>query len=174
MAETNGADIPVFTKFDLLPQLLLRLDRHLIFPLLEFSASQLEDEDGNVKDETKLREITRAKYELLKKTNMTDYVANLLCELEGLDTPPAEFSDKRQKVLAKLEQYDEETSKITGLLGREDVVGNLRNDKVANLEFLKKEHEVGHPTAPGNKKLHVLTMHYPGHYRPCQCPLRFW
>ncbi len=134
--------IPAVSAFDLLPQLVLRLDRHLIFPLLEFSASQLEDEGGNVKDEAKLREITQAKYELLKKTNMTDYVANLLCEIEGLDTPPAEFGDKRQKVLSKLEQFEEETSKITGLLGREDVVGNLRSDKVANLEFLKKEHEV--------------------------------
>lgn len=142
MASTNGGGIPTISEFDLLPKLIARLDRHLIFPLLEFSAGQLEDEEGGSKDDTKSRQITQAKYELLRKTNMTDYVANLLCELEGLDNPPAEFSTRRQKVLAQMEKYEDDTSKLTELLGREDVVSNLRSDKVANLEFLKKEHEV--------------------------------
>lgn len=139
---TNGA-IPSVSEFDLLPSIVARLDRHLIFPLLEFSASQLdEDDDGNVKDEEKARVITKAKYELLNKTNMTDYVANLLCELEGLDQPPAEFGAKRQKVISQLDKYEQDTEKLRDLLGREDVVSNLRSDKVANLEFLKKDHEV--------------------------------
>ncbi|ROW08751.1 hypothetical protein VPNG_06382 [Cytospora leucostoma] len=135
------ADLTI-SEFDLLPQLVARLDRHLIFPLLEFSSSQLENEDGSFKDETKSRELQKAKYELLKKTNMTDYVANLYCDLEGLQDPPKEYADKRQQVIETLEKYEEATSKITELLQREDVVTNLRSDKVANLEFLKKEHEV--------------------------------
>jgi translation initiation factor 3 subunit E len=131
------------SEFDLLPKLVTRLDRHMIFPLLEFSAGQLEDEEtGSPKDAAKAREITRAKYELLKKTNMTDYVANLYCELEGLENPPDEFAAKRQKVIETLEKFEDETSKITELLQNEDVVSNLRSDKVANLEFLKKEHGV--------------------------------
>ncbi|OAA65358.1 eukaryotic translation initiation factor 3 subunit [Niveomyces insectorum RCEF 264] len=141
-ADANGAGIPAVSEFDLLPQLVLRLDRHLIFPLIEFAAGQLEDEDGTSKDEDKSREITKAKFELLKKTNMTDYVANLYCEINDLDAPPAEFAESRKKVLAKMEQFEDETSKLRDLLGREDVVGNLRSDKVANLEFLKKEHDV--------------------------------
>lgn len=136
MAEATAA------KFDLMPQVVLRLDRHLIFPLVEFAAGQLEDEDGGSKDEAKSHEITKAKYELLKKTNMTDYVANLYCEIENLDAPPAEFAESRNKVLAKLEQFEIDTTKLRDLLGNEDVVGNLRSDKVANLEFLKKEHDV--------------------------------
>ncbi|KUI62404.1 Eukaryotic translation initiation factor 3 subunit E [Cytospora mali] len=135
------ADLTI-SEFDLLPQLVARLDRHLIFPLLEFSSGQLENEDGSLKDETKTRELLKAKYELLKKTNMTDYVANLYCDMEGLQDPPKEFADKRQKVIETLEKYEENTSKITELLQREDVVTNLRSDKVANLEFLKKDHEV--------------------------------
>lgn len=134
---TNGPT----AEDNLLPKLVSHLDRHMIFPLLEFTGSQLEDEEGNV-DEEKAREITKAKYELLKKTNMTDYVANLYCEINGLDERPAEYAERREKVLAQLEQYEEETSKIRELLGREDVVNNLRSDKVANLEFLKREHEV--------------------------------
>jgi translation initiation factor 3 subunit E len=115
----------------------------MIFPLLEFNAGQLVDEEsGDVKDEAKAREINQAKYALLKKTDMTDYVANLYCDLEGLDEPPAEFADKKQKVFSQLQKYEQETSKIIELLERDDVVNNLRSDKVANLEFLKREHDV--------------------------------
>ncbi|KAK3688990.1 eIF3 subunit 6 N terminal domain-containing protein [Podospora appendiculata] len=138
----NGAS-PSLAEYDLMQKLAPHLDRHMIFPLLEFSAGQLVDEEsGDVKDEAKAREITQAKYSLLKKTNMTDYVANLYCELEGLDEPPVEFADKRQKVFSQLETYEQETSKITELLQRDDVVNALRSDKVANLEFLKRDHEV--------------------------------
>lgn len=119
---------------DLLPKLITHLDRHLIFPLLQFVAEQEDEPTGD---------ITRAKYELLKKTNMTDYVASLYCDLEGVEEPPKEFAIKRQEVLDRLEKFGEETEKITDLLGREDVVTSLRSDKVANLEFLKKEHDVG-------------------------------
>jgi translation initiation factor 3 subunit E len=119
---------------DLLPKLITHLDRHLIFPLLQFVADQ-EDEPSP--------EITKAKYELLKKTNMTDYVATLYCELEGVEEPPKQFASKRQEVLDRLEVFGQESEKITDLLGREDVVTGLRSDKVANLEFLRKEHDVG-------------------------------
>ncbi|RYO97216.1 hypothetical protein DL764_007357 [Monosporascus ibericus] len=125
-------------KYDLLPNLVRHLDRHLIFPLLEFQAGQIPEDAPD----SEVRAITQAKYELLKATNMTDFIGNLKAELEGLEQPPAEFNEKRQKVLARIEQFEKNTSKLTDLLGREDVVGNLRSDKVANLEFLKKEHDV--------------------------------
>lgn len=132
----NAAKTPeeVASENDLLPRLVTHLDRHLIFPLLQFVADQ-EDEPS--------REITKAKYELLKKTNMTDYVASLYCEMNGVQEPPKEFATKRQEVLDHLEQFNQESEKITDLLGREDVVTSLRSDKVANLEYLKKEHDVG-------------------------------
>jgi translation initiation factor 3 subunit E len=118
---------------DLLPKLVTHLDRHLIFPLLQFVGDQ---------DEEPSRENIEAKYELLKKTNMSDYVASLYCEMKGVDEAPKEFSAKRQEVLDRLELFGQETEKITDLLGREDVVTSLRSDKVANLEYLKKEHDV--------------------------------
>lgn len=137
----NGG--PSLAEYDLILKLAQHLDRHMIFPLLEFSAGQLVDEEsGEVKDAAKAREITQAKYALLKKTNMTDYVANLYCELEGLEEPPAEFADRKHKVFNQLEKLEQETSKIRELLERDDVVNNLRSDKVANLEFLKREHDV--------------------------------
>jgi translation initiation factor 3 subunit E len=123
----------VAKEYDLLPKLVTHLDRHLIFPLLQFVADQ-EDEPTQA--------ITKAKYELLKKTNMTDYVATLYCEMNGVDEAPKEFATKRQEVLDRLELFGQESEKITDLLGREDVVTSLRSDKVANLEYLKKEHDV--------------------------------
>ncbi|KAI0379445.1 putative eukaryotic translation initiation factor 3 subunit 6 [Hypomontagnella monticulosa] len=125
-------------EYDLLPKLVQHLDRHLIFPLLEFAAGQLPEDA----DDAAILPITKAKYELLKTTNMTDFVGNLKAELEGLEQPPPEFNDMRQKVISRLEQFEESTNKLVDLLGREDVVGNLRSDKVANLEFLKKDHDV--------------------------------
>lgn len=126
-------------EYNLLPKLVGHLDRHLIFPLLDFEAGQVAEDD-----DAKALEFTKAKYELLKTTNMIDFIGNLKAELEGLEEAPAEFNEKRQTVLSRLEQYEEETSKITDLLGREDVVTNLRTDKAANLEFLKNDHGVGY------------------------------
>merc|ERR1711964_334554 len=60
----------------------------------------------------------------------------------GLEDAPAEFATKRQEILDRLDKYSEESEKITDLLSREDVVTGLRSDKVANLEFLKKDHDV--------------------------------
>lgn len=118
---------------NLLPKLIKNLDRHLIFPLLQFVAEQ-QDED-NI-------EMTKAKYELLKSTNMTDYIASLYTEIHEVKEAPKEFASKRQEVLERLELFEQETAKITGLLGREDVITNLRADKIANLEYLKKDHDV--------------------------------
>lgn len=146
MASTESANGGILlSEYDLILKLAPHLDRHMIFPLLEFSASQLVDEDGEVKDTQKAREITQAKYALTKKTNMTDYVANLYCELQDLKEPPVEYSDRRQKVFAQLEKYEQETGKISELLDRDDVVEKLRADKVQNLEYLKREHDVRRP-----------------------------
>ncbi|KAK3997829.1 eukaryotic translation initiation factor 3 subunit E [Cladorrhinum sp. PSN332] len=144
MASTESANGGILlSEYDLFLKLAPHLDRHMIFPLLEFSASQLvDDETGQVKDAEKAREITQAKYALTKKTNMTDYVANLYCELQGIKEPPVEYSDRRQKVFAQLEKYEQETAKLSELLDRDDVVEKLRADKVQNLEFLKREHDV--------------------------------
>ncbi|KAL1885155.1 eukaryotic translation initiation factor 3 subunit E [Paecilomyces lecythidis] len=119
-------------EYDLLPKLIPYLDRHLVFPLLEFISGQ--DDESN--------EITRAKYELLKHTNMTDYVANLWQEINDSDKIPDEFVKKREEVLAKLQQYQEDSTKITELLQDDAVVGNLRSDKVANLKYLEEQHGV--------------------------------
>ncbi|KAI1935000.1 eukaryotic translation initiation factor 3 subunit E [Ophidiomyces ophidiicola] len=133
-AVSRSAKTPeeIIKEYDLLPKLIPYLDRHLAFPLLEFASTQEEEDDATVD------EITKAKYELLKQTNMTDYVASLWQEINNSDTIPEEFVKKREEVVLKLQQYVDESSKITELLQDDNIVGNLRSDKAANLKFLEE------------------------------------
>lgn len=120
-------------KYDILPKLIPHLDRHLIFPLLEKAADE-EDEEAS--------DITKSKYELLKDSNMTDYLAGLWRSLNHTDEIPAEFERRREEVLQRMSVFTEETSKIDNLLSDDSVVSNLRSDKVANLKFLESNHAV--------------------------------
>lgn len=130
MTQNTGKELQ---QNSLLPQLIPHLDRHLIFPLLEFLSGQ--DGDDTVT-------VTRTKYELLRTTNMTDYVASLWQEINDSDEMPTEFINKREEVLQRLSIYTDETSQIDELLSDDSVVSNLRSDKVANLKFLESNHGV--------------------------------
>ncbi len=126
MATTNEADFDP-AQYDLLAKMIPYLDRHLIYPLV----ADVEPSD----------ELTQFKFELLKTTNMTDFVGNLETEIRGLSEVPKEYSRKRDEVLAKRAQFEEDTSKIRAVLEDPDIVSNLRSDKLANLNYLK-EHGV--------------------------------
>ncbi|KAK5173012.1 eukaryotic translation initiation factor 3 subunit E [Saxophila tyrrhenica] len=122
-------------EHNLLPKLLPNLDRHLVFPLLNFQEEETpEDEDTT--------EITQLKYGLLKQTNMSDFVGDLYAQLNNLSERPQEFAKKREDVLNQRQQYEEQTEKIQGLLSDADVIGNLRADKVSNMNYLKETHGV--------------------------------
>ena len=120
-------------KYDVLPKLIPHLDRHMVFPLLEYALSEGED-DG--------LEITKTEYELLKPTNMTDFLAKLWQKINDSDHVPEEFGRRKDDVLQRATLFAEETSKIDELLDDESVVSNLRSDKVANLKFLETNHAV--------------------------------
>ncbi|KAI4286142.1 MAG: hypothetical protein L6R38_000124 [Xanthoria sp. 2 TBL-2021] len=131
--ETHAAPTSIAQQYDLLPKLIPNLDRHLTFPLLEFLSGLDGDESS---------EVLKAKYDLLKQTNMTDYVASLWQEINDSDDVPEEFLKKREEVLQRLSLFTEETKQIDELLNDESVVSNLRSDKVANLKFLEQQHGV--------------------------------
>ena len=128
-----GAAEILNSDHDLLQKLIPHLDRHLVFPLLEFISSH---------ESEAVEEIIQAKYELLEQTNMTDYVAALWQQLHPNDEVAQEFVRKREDVLRRLQLYTEESSRITDLLENPEVVNNLRSDKLANLQFLKDQHGV--------------------------------
>ena len=130
-AQPTSSDLA--SEYDLLPKFIPHLDRHMIFPLLEFMSGQ-EGEDST--------EVTKTKFELLKNTNMTDYLVGLWQEIHDSDDVPEEFVKRREEVLQRLELFSEETSQIDELLNDDNVVSNLRSDKVANLKFLEQQHNV--------------------------------
>ena len=130
--QAQGAS-DIASEYDLLPKLIPHLDRHMIFPLLEFISSQ-DGEDAT--------EVTKTKFELLKNTNMTDYLVGLWQEIHDSDDVPDEFAKRREEVLQRLELFSEETNQIDELLNDDSVVSNLRSDKVANLKFLEQQHNV--------------------------------
>ena len=135
MASTDGAadaaDIAAHHK--LLPKMLPYLDRHLIYPLLNFTS----DENAEQPIETK-----KAILELLKPTNMIDFTGQLDQEIRDLPDMPDEYRRKRDLVIQQRDTLDEETSTISRLLDDENVVANLRSDKVQNLAYLKDNHGV--------------------------------
>lgn len=128
MADGVNDTPDVADQYDYLPKMIPYLDRHLVYPLIN-------DMDPSP-------EITRMKFELLKETNMTDYVADLDAELRGKSDRPKEYEEKRERVLQKRAELEEETAKLRSLLEDQDVVSNLRSDKVANLNYLKENHGV--------------------------------
>ena len=123
-------------KYDLTQKLVPFLDRHLIFPLLEFLSQE---------DMYPAKDLMQAKYDLLKPTYMTDYTANLWKEIHDSDEIPAEFTEKRQHVLTTLQKLEEESQKILSVLEDQEVISALRQDKTQNLQYLKEHHAVPNP-----------------------------
>lgn len=125
-------------EYSLLDKFAAQLSRHLFFHLLDFEAGKAQDAG----DEAREREVLEAKVRLLEGTNMSDYVASMYSQLHGGAEPPEKYARQRQAVLAQMEKLEEGTARISELLMTDEVVNNLRSDKVANLAYLEKEHGV--------------------------------
>jgi len=142
MAQSNGmngdaAATPqdLVKEYTLLPKMLPHLDRHLVFPLLNFEEEEApEDEDTTP--------ITELKYSLLSGTNMSDFVGDLYAQLHNLPERPAEFAQKREEVLERRRKFEEETETMQGLLADAEVINMLRSDKASNMNYLKENHGV--------------------------------
>ena len=133
MADSATAGASIAEQYSLLPKLMPNLDRHLVYPLLNFSS---DEEAEQTLEQKKLL------IELLKPTNMTDFVGQLHQDVHGLDEMPAEFTQTREQVLSKRDELEAATAKISELLDDENVVTNLRSDKAQNLQYLKDSHGV--------------------------------
>ena len=125
---------PDAAKHDLTSELGKYLDRHLVFPLLEFLQLQ------KVYPE---KEILEAKIELLQKTNMIDFAADIWKSLHGKSDAPPEMTKRREEVIANLQQLQAKAAKIVGFLSDPALVKQLRSDKSYNLNLLSSEHGVG-------------------------------
>ncbi|KAG6414140.1 hypothetical protein SASPL_126858 [Salvia splendens] len=86
------------SKFDLTPRIAPNLDRHLVFPLLEFL-----QERGLYPEE----DILKAKIELLNHTNMVDYAMDIHKSLYRSDDVPQDMIDRRAEVVGRLKVLED-------------------------------------------------------------------
>ncbi|KAI8376993.1 eIF3 subunit 6 N terminal domain-containing protein [Blakeslea trispora] len=117
---------------DLTLRMIPFLDRHLVFPLLEF----LE-----VKEVYVLDDLLKAKYDLFKNSNMVDFVLDLYKKLHKTEETPKEFAEKREKVLSQMEELRAKAQQVMNVLEKPEVIAALRQDKAQNLQYLKDNYK---------------------------------
>ena len=86
--------LPAGAPGDLTAALAPFLDRHLLFPLVEFLSARGAYEPASLTD---------AKIELLAGTNMVDYAADVWRAAHGGGDPPRELVARRDDVVARLQ-----------------------------------------------------------------------
>ena len=148
-------------EHDLTAKLAKSMDRHLVFPLLEWlSAKELYPED----------QIQQGKLDLLNKTNMLDYAMEIYTQLNNRD-PPQELKERRTEVVQNLRKLQvcslvqmtlqpshrhefrtsyasllpsqAQADSIVQFLSDETLVKQLKQEKAQNLPWLQREHNIG-------------------------------
>lgn len=120
-------------KWDLTNVLAPYLDRHLVFPLLEFlSAREIYDRS----------DILKAKLEVINKTNMVDYSVDITQLLNPGEVPEA-LKVKREEVINQFKELDEAASPTLSLLVDDEVTKNIsqHRDTKGLLAYLTKEYQ---------------------------------
>lgn len=135
MASASAPEDPT-GDYAFLEKLIRPMDRHLIYPLLQHYL-----EDDNISTERK-NDLQLAIYRLLQSTNMVDFVSDLYGQISGPKGDAPNFEAKREQVLERLQQYEQDTEQLSNLLSDENVTSQLRSDKVANLKYLEESHQV--------------------------------
>ncbi|KAG1488150.1 hypothetical protein G6F54_012231 [Rhizopus delemar] len=122
-------------KHDLTMKMIPFLDRHLVFPLLEF----LELKEVYVS-----KDLLKAKYDLFQNSNMVDFVLDLYKKLNSTEDAPKEFSEKREKVLGQMEDLRSKAQKVMDVLEKPEVIAALCQDKTENIQYLRDNYQVNY------------------------------
>eukprot|EP00013_Stygamoeba_regulata_P005485 CAMPEP_0177637292 /NCGR_PEP_ID=MMETSP0447-20121125/4895_1 /TAXON_ID=0 /ORGANISM="Stygamoeba regulata, Strain BSH-02190019" /LENGTH=424 /DNA_ID=CAMNT_0019139213 /DNA_START=21 /DNA_END=1295 /DNA_ORIENTATION=+ len=121
-------------EFDLTNTIASFLDRHLVFPLLEFLQSKMIYPEDDV---------LKAKLELLSKTNMVDFASEIHKSLHKSEDVPPEMLANREVIVNKLKTSQQEAGPLLQLLdNKQDVVKQLKNEKNFTMQYLKEHHGV--------------------------------
>ncbi|ROT83032.1 hypothetical protein C7M84_023789 [Penaeus vannamei] len=120
--------------YDLTSKLGPFLDRHLVFPLMEFLSVK------RIYDETDLQ---RAKLELLSNTNMVDFAMDIHGSLYPGQPVPAELPERRSRVVSELKRLQTETEPIFKIFSDNEVQKQLQTsrDHRALMQFLIENHD---------------------------------
>lgn len=119
--------------WDLTPRMGPYLDRHLVFPLLEFLSVK------GIYDET---DLLRARLDLLANTNMVDFIMDVHKTLYPDKEVPPELSEKRQRVVDEFKQLQNETEPIIKIFVDPEVTRQIQasRDTKQLTEYLAKNH----------------------------------
>jgi len=121
-------------EYDLTYTVASYLDRHLVFPLLEFLdlKKDLYSED----------DLLKAKLDLLEKTNMVDFAMDIYKKLHKTEEVPAEMKALREAVVSRLKQLQSDCTSIIRVLDNQNLVKQIKGDKLWTAQYLQEKYEV--------------------------------
>ncbi|KAA8493703.1 Eukaryotic translation initiation factor 3 subunit E [Porphyridium purpureum] len=122
---------------DLTPVLAQYLDRHLVFPLVEFMEGH-----PSMEGQFDVKDLLRAKLDLLEKTNMVDFAMDIYKQLHDGAEPPQEMLKHRGKVLVVLQTLQEECEPLFRVMGDDALVQELRDSNQFNMETLGERYGI--------------------------------
>ncbi|KAJ3228180.1 Eukaryotic translation initiation factor 3 subunit E [Chytriomyces hyalinus] len=115
---------------DLTNKIATLLDRHMVLPLLDFLSK---------KEVYPEKDLLKAKFELLKTTNMIDFANSIHQQLNSTDENSPEFEAKRPQVLATYEKLQTASAKVITILQDPSVLSVLKQEKNVLRSFLEKK-----------------------------------
>jgi len=114
--------------YDLIPTMTKYLDPQLAFALLEFIRARAIYKDNDVLE---------AQIKLLKATNMVEFTMELYNELHGANSAPKQMEERRDAVIQRVTELQENSRRIFDVISDKNTVQNLKADRNLNITFLK-------------------------------------
>ncbi|XP_038057316.1 eukaryotic translation initiation factor 3 subunit E-A-like isoform X2 [Patiria miniata] len=113
-------------EYDLTSKIGQYLDRHLVFPLLEFLS---------VKEIYHERDMLEGKLNLLSNTKMVDYIMDVYRSLHPDKEVPPDMYDKRTVVVEEMKKLMNQTKPILEIFSEEEVISKIQETRDGRILF---------------------------------------